>query len=73
MAPANPFSKEIFVRLDGNGAFVTIVKYGWFYSKTKEFIFAAEPSSAGFQENQPLLAKYFVPPATTPTKDRRDW
>jgi hypothetical protein len=61
MALPRPFSKEVFIRLEGNGAFVSTVKYGCFYSKTKEFCVHCDPSLLTFQSSARLQPKYLIP------------
>ena len=59
MTLAKPFSKEVFIRIEGNDAFISTVKYGCFYSKRKAFSVYLYPSLAA--RRQP---KYLVPPIT---------
>jgi hypothetical protein len=64
MALPGAFSKEVFIRLEAGDAFVSTVKYGCFYSKTKEFSVDWEPSLLTLQESRPLQARYLIPPVT---------
>ncbi len=59
-------AREVFIRLDGNEAFVGTVKYGRFYSRTKEVTVVCEASPLRLPERVPLAARYFVPPLTVP-------
>ena len=68
MALLKPFSKEVFIRLEGGDAFVSTMKYGCFYSKTKEFSVDWEPSLLTVQESEPLQARYLIPPMTVPKR-----
>ena len=61
------FTKEVFIRLDGRGAFVSTVRYGCFYSKAKEFKVDWEATVPTPQET-PLPLKYLVPPITVALK-----
>ena len=63
-------NKEVFIRLEGDGAFVSTVKYGCVYSKTKEFSVDWEASSLTLEESAPQRAQYLIPPVTVPLKKR---
>jgi len=69
MAPLKSFSKEVFIRLKGDGAFVSTVRYGCFHSKTKEFPLEWEASRLT-EESAPVRAEDLVPPVTAPLKRR---
>jgi len=68
MALLRPFSKEVFIRLEGDDLLVSTVKYGCFYSKTKEFSVDSEPSLLTVQGSEPLQARYLIPPMTVPKR-----
>lgn len=70
MALPKPFAKDVFIRLEGRDAFVSTVKYGCFYSKTKEFDVDWEPSPPALQDSERRLARYLVPPVTVLLKKR---
>ncbi len=61
------FTREVFIRLEGDETFATTVKYGCFYSKTEEFKVDWEPS-ATLQQSASPSPTYLVPPATMPPK-----
>jgi hypothetical protein len=61
------FSREVFIRLEGGEIFATTVKYGCFYSKTKELKVYWE-ASAILQESASPSPTYLVPPPTMPHK-----
>ena len=63
-----PISKEVLIRLEGGDVLVSTVKYGCFYSKTKEFSVDWEPSLLTVQESEPLQARYLIPPMTVPKR-----
>jgi len=61
MGLPKPFTKEVFIRLEGGDAFVSTVKYGCFYSKTKEFDMDWEPSPPALQVSKLHLARHLIP------------
>jgi len=61
------FTKGVFIRLDGRGAFVSNVRYGCFYSKAKEFKVDSE-ATVLTPDEAPLPARYLVPPITVALK-----
>ena len=63
MALMKPLSKEVFIRIEGIDAFVSTVKYGCFYSKTREFSVCRDRALVA--RPQP---KYLVPPITMAMK-----
>ena len=67
MGLAKLFSREVFIRLEGDDTFAITVKYGRLYLKTEEFKVAWE-ASATPQESVSPTATYLVPPATMPPK-----
>jgi len=70
MALPQSLTKEVFIRLDGDGAFVSTVKYGCFHSKTKRVPLASEAPDLTPQESVMRLARHLVPPVTLPSKKR---
>lgn len=64
------FSREVFIRLEDGDAFVSTVKYGRFYSKTKEFGLDGEPELPGRNERATALPEHLVPRAAAPMKKR---
>jgi hypothetical protein len=61
------FTREVFIRLEGDETLATTVKYGRLYSKTEEFKVNWK-ASATLQESVSPTATYLVPPATMPPK-----
>lgn len=70
MALPRTLTKEVFIHLKGDCAFVSTVKYGCFYSQTREFTVGWEPSRLTLEESAPVRAEYLVPPVTAPLKRR---
>lgn len=65
------FAKEVFIRLDGDDAFVSTVKYGCLYSKASEFKVeweALEPTSPEIT----FHPAYALPLITIAVKTRGD-
>ena len=69
MTILRPFTKEVFIRLEGADAVVSTVKYGCIYSKTKEFKVYRETTMPSPQET-PVQTRYLVPPITVALKKR---
>jgi len=63
-------TKEVFIRLEGDSAFLSTVKYGWFHWKTKEFPVVWDALSVTLQESPVRQARYLVPPVTVPLNKR---
>jgi len=55
------FSKKVLIRLEGNGTFASTVKYGCFYSRTKEFDVGRQFPVPALSKAASLLAYYLVP------------
>jgi hypothetical protein len=70
MALLKSFTKEVFIRLEVDAAFVSTVRYGCFHSKTKEFPLEWEGPSLTLQESAPVRHEYLVPPVTAPLTRR---
>jgi len=70
MALPRTLTKEVFIHLQGDCAFVSTVKYGCFYSQTKEFTVDWEPSRLTIEESAVRQARYLVPPVTLPLNKR---
>lgn len=62
-----PFTKDIFIRLDNDDAFTSTVKYGCFYSKTKQFSVETEtPARAPAQTAVPAETRVVLPQRLPP-------
>jgi hypothetical protein len=64
------FTKEVFIRLESDAAFVSTVRYGCFHSKTKEFPLEWEGPTLTLPESAPVRPEYLVPPVTARLKKR---
>lgn len=63
---SNIFTKEVLIRLQGDEAFAATVKFGRFYSKTKEFTAGCEASPQSVPKSASPVVTYVVPPPAKP-------